>query len=150
MMRVQWRPEDEALSAFIEEYLDTFCTWDVLVYLAHHPDFFGPADRLAALVGRPIAEAVASMRRLVEKGLAEVVAGEGGDRYRLAAGDERLELLHRFAVGQEDRTVRMEALRKVMSRLTEPRKGGLGSGAGPRGAGPGDGGFGDAGPGDAG
>lgn len=122
MTRIQWRPEDEELAEFIVEYLDTFCTWDVLVFLANNPDAVNAAGEIAALVGRPVDDVSVCMNDLAARGLVAVDATPGGAgvlRYRLVDDEARRAVLRRFAAGQEDRMVRMEALRHVMARAQE-------------------------------
>lgn len=133
-MRIQWRPEDKELAEFIDRFLDTFCTWDVLVYLANNMDEAVSAKRLRGLVGRPLDDVAACLDRLAELGLlvaeaapvgAEAggyptppkdMAAAAGPIYRIADDETRRAALKRFASGQQDRYVRMEALHKVMSR----------------------------------
>ena len=115
-MQIEWHPGDDELAGFIRSYLDSFCTWDILVYLAHVPDVVTTVDSLAPKVGRPAADVFESMERLTASGLLESSHEFGQLVYRLDGHEENRRLLKRFADHHCDEDVRTLALRWVISR----------------------------------
>ena len=113
-MQIVWHASDDALRFFIQEYLDSFCSWDLLVFLAHNPESVDTPRGLATRIGRPVSEIASCLARLSEKGLIESASAFGEQLYRLSGDEEQLSVLQRFARMQSDPATRTEALRRIM------------------------------------
>lgn len=115
-MRIDWRPADEELTAFIHAYLDSLCTWEMLLYFAQAPDATNTVETLASRVGRAANEVAGCVQRLSEEGLLDSVHAFDETVYRVTHDAEKRVLLKRFADTQREPGMRVEALRWVMSR----------------------------------
>jgi hypothetical protein len=114
-MQINWHPTDDGLDHFIREYLDSFCSWDLLVFLAHNPDSVDTARGLATRIGRPVPEITQCLARLVQKGVVEGASAFGDEVFRLSADQDLLAVLNRFARQQGEPSLRAAAVRRIMA-----------------------------------
>lgn len=120
-MRIDWQPADEELLEFVRGYLDSFCTWDVLVYLAHALDEPHTVEELSHRVGRSQSEVGPCVERLDQVGLIHSHREFGMTVYSATRCERLRGLVHRFAEQQARPSLRAEALRVVMAKQEEGR-----------------------------
>lgn len=113
-MQIAWHPSDDELSSFMDAYLDSFCVWDILMFLAHNPEALETPGGLGARIGRPGDEVQQCLDRLRSKGLVQVATAFDENVYRLVPESGDLAVLRRFAAQQSEPAVRAEALRRIM------------------------------------
>lgn len=120
-MRIDWQAADEELFEFVRSYLDSFCTWDVLVFLAHSLDEPHTVEELSHRVGRSQCEVGPCMERLAEVGLVHAHREFGMTVYSATRCERLRALAGRFAEQQTQPLLRAEALRVVMAKEEERR-----------------------------
>lgn len=114
-MQIEWHPDDEALTAFVDTFVDSFCCWDVLVFYAYNRDAVDTPRGLAGRVGRPEDQVAEALERLAAEGVVEVADAFGERVYRLSGDDVFFATLKRFAERQHDPAVRANVLRHIIS-----------------------------------
>jgi DNA-binding transcriptional ArsR family regulator len=120
-VRIDWQPADEELLGFVRGYLDSFCTWDVLVYLAHAMDEPHTVEELSHRVGRSQTEVGPCMERLDKAGLVHARREFGMSVFSTTRCERLRGLVLRFAEQQSQPSLRAEALRVVMAKEEERR-----------------------------
>lgn len=115
-MNLNWRPKDEALNDFVDSHVDSFVTWDLLLFFHFNPDVADTAEGLAGRLGRPASEVALALERFCGDGWVLRCEGGGGQSYRLALSDEMKQNLARFARAQEDRELRLGLIRSILQK----------------------------------
>lgn len=102
---------------FVDRYLDTFVTWDVLVYFHENPGIEKKISAIALDIGRRITSLQPSLTALAEQGLlaSEVEPGDEPS-YRYAPTSEFKSGMDRFIEATRDRTNRLAFVSKVLQK----------------------------------
>jgi len=113
-MNLNWRPRDEALNDFVDSHIDSFVTWDLLLFFHFNPEISDTAEGLAGRLGRPASEVALALERFCGRGLVQKC--DGGQSYRLNVNEELRQNIARFAHAQEDRELRLGLIRSILQK----------------------------------
>jgi DNA-binding MarR family transcriptional regulator len=107
----------DAVEDFVNAYVDSFTTWDILSLFGSTPgESVMPGD-IAQLVGRPEPAVDTCLRRLVEKGFFVAEPGRGARRYVWSPSPELERSLTAFIKATSDRRGRLRALSLLLRKL---------------------------------
>lgn len=115
-MRINWYPRNDELASFVDEYVDSFASWDLLLFFHFNSDTSGTAESLAGRLGRPVDEIAAALDRFCRHGWVRL---SGGQVYRLDLNDEVRQDLARFALAQDNRELRLQLIRSILAKNRE-------------------------------
>lgn len=107
----------DPVEEFVDSYLDSFTTWDVLSLFGSTPGSSAMPGDIAQLVGRPEAAVETCLGRLVEKGFFEAEPGRGTKRYVWNPKPELARSLAAFIKATSDRRGRLKALSLLLRKL---------------------------------
>ncbi|MCU0607339.1 MAG: hypothetical protein MUF78_07970 [Candidatus Edwardsbacteria bacterium] len=106
------------MNSFIQEHIDSFIKWDMLVYFSRQPDAVETIDGLSRLTGKgrtdidtPLAELVASGVLHNERGVGE------SSRYSVAPGFRHRTILEKINAEMNDRGARLKLLTMTMESI---------------------------------
>jgi len=69
-------PDPNGVHAFVDEYIDSFVGWDILLFFHRNPDAVETASSLAKRLGRGEPDVKEEINRLVKKGV--LTPADGG------------------------------------------------------------------------
>jgi hypothetical protein len=107
----------ENLLRFVDEVVDSFVTWDLLVGFTKRPDTSGTAANFSSLLGRPVADVIASLEGLYQKGILNRRELNGGDVFfELKTDSLRMSDLRTFSAFNESQENRLKILSRLLQR----------------------------------
>lgn len=107
----------DAVEDFVDAYIDSFTTWDILSLFGSTPGQSALPGDVAQLVGRPEPAVDTCLRRLVEKGFFVTEPGPGARRYAWHPSPELARSLSAFVKATSDRRGRLRALSLLLRKL---------------------------------
>lgn len=110
---------DPRVEKFVEEYLDSFITWDLLLFFHENPYTVGTPSSIALSIGRLGSDIEPYLEKLVEKGVLtkEERGGEGGEAlYSYRPSPEFEKTVMEFKRALRDRASRLIIVSKVLQK----------------------------------
>ncbi len=101
---------DPELDRFVEVYVTSFLTWDILLHFHRHEQDGFAADDLALLLGRKAGDVERALRDLTEKDVLEC----DDSAYRLCAAGELRDSIDKFVKALHNRETRLNVLTAVL------------------------------------
>jgi hypothetical protein len=110
---------DPQVSLFVDEYIDSFITWDLILFFHENPYTVGSPSSIAMSIGRLGADIEPFLERLTEKGIlsCEFRAGNGAEAiyaYKPEADFEKSVVEFKRAL--KDRASRLIIVSKVLQK----------------------------------
>lgn len=105
------------VEAFVEGYVDSFATWDILALYGTSPNRLCDARHIAEAIGRPEPQVERSLRSLVEKGFFRLEGAEPQDFYHFDPEPGLARELGAFVAATSDRRGRLKALSVLLRKL---------------------------------
>ncbi|MHB8781597.1 MAG: hypothetical protein ACYC55_09470 [Candidatus Geothermincolia bacterium] len=104
---------------FVTLYIDSFITWELLVFLHDNPEFMGNILDIAAVLGRDERDVLPAVRAGIERGfvIAEVKAGE--TFYWYTAESEWRYRVDAVMQAAQDTNVRLSIIAQILRRQAE-------------------------------
>lgn len=100
---------DPRLKEFVDEFLDSFTSWDLILFFHHNPGVADSISGLAARLGRSVESVESALQGLVEKGVVKCKDRSGGI-YFYEPGEEFKDKIEIFVQALEDRILRLKIL----------------------------------------
>lgn len=100
---------DPRLEQFIEEYLDSFVSWDLILFFHHNPGVVDGAFGLAARLGRSVENVEEALEKLEAKGVVKK-KGEDSVVYFYTPDESFEEKVKLFDQALENRFLRLKIL----------------------------------------
>jgi predicted transcriptional regulator len=110
---------DPRVERFVEEYVDSFITWDLILFFHENPYAVGTPSSIALSIGRLGSDIESYLDRLVEKGVLarEEDSGEGGEAvYSYRPKPEFEKMVMEFKRALKDRASRLIIVSKVLQK----------------------------------
>lgn len=101
---------DSEIDRFVEAYVTSFLTWDILVHFYRNEQDGFAADDLAPLLGRKAGDVEQALRELSEKDLLQ----RDHAVYRFCAAGELRDSVRKFVQALHDRETRLTILTRVL------------------------------------
>lgn len=101
---------DPEIEAFTYATIDSFVTWDVIVFFHDWPGFAGDAEATARCLGRGVVEAQVSLERLVNLGVLRRATTDGVAIYSYGPNTETAARVEAFSEAMEGRESRLALL----------------------------------------
>lgn len=115
------KPEDDAAFAFADAYVDSFTSWDLLVFLYHRPDTEQTVDGLASVLGRSEDDLQRSLDSLCGSGAVQIIECDDAPAcYRLGPDGSMRKGLAAFVQTCSRKDARLEMVRRVLARFGSP------------------------------
>jgi hypothetical protein len=110
-------PKD--IRAFMDETVDSFAMWDLLIFCAGKTGETQTADQVALMLGRPLDQMKPPIQKLKELGLVTAVPGPSGEEAcRLDLSSPKFPLLKRFWDYNETQENRLRILSYLLQKRT--------------------------------
>lgn len=107
---------DAEMREFIEQYIDSFLAWDLVVFFFSNPQIVETVPGLALRLGRKAQEVKEAISKLADKGIV-VMASIDPATYRYNPSEEQKKLIERFVTQTADQIFRLQVLSLVMERV---------------------------------
>jgi predicted transcriptional regulator len=110
---------DPQVSRFVDEYVDSFITWDLILFFHENPYTVGSSSSIAMSIGRLGSDIEPYLERLADRGVLtrEFRSGEGGETiyaYKPEPDFERMVM--EFKKALKDRASRLIIVSKVLQK----------------------------------
>lgn len=110
---------DPQVSSFVEEYIDSFISWDLILFFHENPYTVGSPTSIAMSIGRLGSDIEPYLERLADKGVLvrEFRAGDGSETiyaYKPEPGFEKMVIDFKRAL--RDRASRLIIVSKVLQK----------------------------------
>ncbi len=106
---------DPRLEKFVDEFLDSFVSWDLIIFFHHNPGVVDSAYGLAARLGRSVESIEQTLAKLVEKGVVKEKTGSQGVYYYQPT-EEFENLVEIFNQALENRLSRLKILSLLLKK----------------------------------
>ena len=109
---------DSELNSFIQDHIDSFVKWDILVYYSRVPDAIETIDGLSRLTGKVQSDIRAPLEELVASGvLRSAPNGSSQSGYSVAPGFRHRTILEKVNTEMLDRGARLKLLTMTMESI---------------------------------
>ncbi len=105
---------DPEIEQFAQETIDSFVTWDVLLFFHDWQGFSGDTHAIAKNIGRSRAEVEQSLGHLVSLSILQAADTENGKLYSYSPPQEKSRQIERFASLLEQRELRLSLLASLL------------------------------------
>jgi hypothetical protein len=107
----------EKMATFVDEIIDSFVIWDLLIAFSRRPEAVGSAETFSALLGRSADDVSVGLKRLGEKGFLKVSWSETEEQlFALDPHSELKEALQEFAAFNDIQENRLKILSRLLHR----------------------------------
>lgn len=106
---------DPELEQFIEEYLDSFVSWDLIVFFHHNPGVIDGALGLAARLGRSVESVEEALAKLEAKGVVKRKS-EVDPIYSYTPDEDFMRKVQLFNQALENRLLRLRILSLLLKK----------------------------------
>ncbi len=107
----------EDIRLFVDEVVDSFAMWDLVICFAKKPDEAGSLEDIAQMTGRPIKELTAHLQKLVTLELVEAVKDEtGGIRFTFSRKSPKAQSFQAFLEYNQFQENRLRILSHLLQR----------------------------------
>lgn len=103
-------PVEPDVEEFVQGTIDSFVTWDVIVFFHDWQGFAGDAAAVAKHLGRAEPEVAQSLARLAERNILRRTAADGVDVYSYSPDPELATQIENFAAALDQREKRLALL----------------------------------------
>jgi predicted transcriptional regulator len=110
---------DVSVNQFVDEYIDSFITWDLILFFYENPFTVGSPSSIAMNIGRLDSDVQPYLEKLVEKGIVtrETPTRDGAEIiYSYKPNDEFEKKVEQFKKSLRDRTSRLMIVSKVLQK----------------------------------
>jgi hypothetical protein len=107
---------DAEMRAFIEQYIDSFLAWDLLVFFFSNPQVVETVAGLALRLGRKAQDVKVAVLLLAEKGIV-TIASIDPETFCYSPSEEQKKLIERFITQTADQIFRLQVLSIVMEKV---------------------------------
>lgn len=118
-MNINWRPKDEQLSRFIDRYVDSFASWDLILFMHYNPDTADTAEGFAGRLGRSADEVGRALEHFCCLGTVSSKGGAGEEVFYPKLDGETREDFAKFVHAQDDRELRLMLIRSILHKNRE-------------------------------
>ncbi len=101
------------IKAFVDEYVDSFISWDIILFYYHNPDALEKASSLAGRLGRVDKDIKGGLVHLVDK---KVLTVTDGDTYSFTPDPRLAEQIKNFNDALAVASLRLAILSQVLSK----------------------------------
>ncbi|HTY09067.1 MAG TPA: hypothetical protein VMF29_07880 [Candidatus Edwardsbacteria bacterium] len=109
---------DNELNSFIQQNIDSFLKWDILVYFSRVPEAVETLEGLSRLTGKATAEIEPPLTELVSAGvLAAQRQGTSQPSYAVDPGFRHRDILEKVNTEMRDRGARLKLLTMTMESI---------------------------------
>ena len=109
---------DNELNCFIQQNIDSFLKWDILVYFSRMPEAVETLDDLSRLTGKSAAEIEPTLSDLVSAGvLRSEREGASHPSYAIAPAFKHRDILEKVNAEMHDRGARLKLLTMTMESI---------------------------------
>ena len=98
---------------FVNEYVDSFISWDILIFFHHNPSAIETSRSLSGRLGRRLEDTKDGLTFLCEKC---VLRTEDNETYEFKPEDQLANQIIAFCDALEQRDTRLKILSKVLSK----------------------------------
>lgn len=109
-------PEKEKIEDFLKQYLDSFITWDLLLFFYNNPSTSETLSSLSVRLGRNEDEVLPTLHSMTAKGILEKKKDGAGEIYCYFPGAELQKKIEEFVQALESRDKRLAILTHVLQR----------------------------------
>lgn len=110
---------DKEITAFIDEYVNSFVKWDLVTFFSYNSDAIGTVADIAGRLGRAEKDVGKALEELVRKGLLKKQSDGKKTLYSYEPSDELKKKVASFVQCLEDRTKRLQILAKLLRTRSE-------------------------------
>lgn len=110
---------DPQVGSFVEEYVDSFITWDLILFFHENPYTIGSSSSIAMSIGRLGSDIEPYLEKLADKGILshEFRAGDGADTiYAYKPEPDFEKMVMEFKRALKDRASRLIIVSKVLQK----------------------------------
>jgi predicted transcriptional regulator len=110
---------DPQVSLFVDEYIDSFITWDLILFFHENPYTVGSSSSIAMSIGRLGSDIEPFLEKMTEKGILthEFRAGNGAETIYAYKPDSDFEkMVMEFKRALKDRASRLIIVSKVLQK----------------------------------
>ncbi len=107
------------VNEFVEEYIDSFITWDLIMFFYENPFTVGSPSSIAMSIGRLDAQVQPNLEKLVEKGVLSKetqMSDSAEDIYSYKPNNEFEKMVEEFKKALKDRASRLMIVSKVLQK----------------------------------
>ena len=109
---------DNELNSFIQDHIDSFVKWDILVYFSRVPDTVETIESLSRLTGKGLAEIEEPLNALVSSGVLQSARnGAALSNYSVAPTFRHRTILEKVNTEMLDRSARLKLLTMTMESI---------------------------------
>jgi hypothetical protein len=109
---------DNELNSFIQDHIDSFVKWDILVYFSRVPDTVETIDSLSRLTGKTPSDIELPLEELVTSGvLRSARAGAAPATFSVAPSFRHRTILEKVNTEMLDRSARLKLLTMTMESI---------------------------------
>ncbi len=106
--------EDEALTQFIDTYVNSFIKWDLLRFFHENPHTIDSEANIARYVGREVETVSRELTELAEQGILEHIPMDKLAAYALTSRPALRQQLTMFIYASEDQNIRSQIIFKLL------------------------------------
>lgn len=105
---------NEELDAFVDNHINNFVKWDLVVFFHQNPDLADTPEAIAGRLGRREADVTAALDDLVESNILERQMTDRARMYRYLPGGPEQALVSEFVTALDSREQRLQILTKLL------------------------------------
>lgn len=110
------KPVDEETEEFVHRTIDSFATWDVMVFFHNRQGFSGDTAAVAGHLGRSESDILRSLERLLDCGIVTRCADDGLVMYAYDPDSDLAKQVDRFTAALQHREKRLALLAGLLRR----------------------------------
>jgi len=107
---------DPELLDFLDTYVDSFITWDLLHFFHENPHTMDTGENIARYAGRAVRDVEPELKALAKRGVLEEITSRNLQVYKLTSDSELQAQLARFVKATKDREFRRKAIYHLVRR----------------------------------
>lgn len=109
---------NEEVEAFVNKYIDSFVTWDLIVFFNHNPNVFDTSNNIARKIGRNEEEVSAALEELKNKNVLNLL-NKTPRIYTFEPSNEIKQMIGKFVELLKDPVARLQIVSLVLKQATK-------------------------------
>ncbi len=105
---------NQELDLFVDNYINNFIKWDLLVFFYQNPELSDTCDSVATRLGRRLDDVDSALNDLVSGGILQVGEGGRAGSFHYAPSREKRQLVEQFIGALDSREQRLQILTKLL------------------------------------
>ncbi len=122
VVNINWRPRDERLTEFVHTHVDSFASWDLVLFIHHNPGAIDTAQGFANRLGRSVQDVADSLERFSGLGCMRKIGQGDVATFTPCLSSEAKDDFSSFARAQSDRELRLMLIRGILQENTGVEK----------------------------